>query len=159
MELGALGEFVGAFVVVATLLYVGLQVRQNTKAVRGAAAHNATQSLQSWYVAIATNPQAAHVFRRGMSDPSALSEDDAFVYLMNVHCAMLAYQNVFFLGTEGTLDASLYLAMSSTMVATLPTPGFQWYWKQRADFFTPEFRVFVEELMASGAEGGAEIYK
>ncbi len=159
MELGALGEFVGAFAVVATLLYVGLQVRQNTKAVRGAAAHNATQSLQSWYVAIATNPQAAHVFRRGMSDPSALSEDDAFVYLMNVHSAMLGYQNVFFLGTEGTLDASLYLAMSATMVAVVPTPGFQWYWKQRADFFTPEFRVFVEELMASGAEGGAEIYK
>ena len=94
-----------------------------------------------------------------MSGPSVLSKDEAFQFLMNMHSAILAYQNVYFLGTEGTLDTSLYLAMSATMVAVAPTPGFQWYWNQRADFFTPEFRGFVEELMISGAEGGAEIYK
>jgi hypothetical protein len=30
MELGALGEFVGAFAVVATLIYLALQIRQNS---------------------------------------------------------------------------------------------------------------------------------
>jgi len=34
MELGAIGEFVGAFGVIASLIYVGLQVRQNTRAMR-----------------------------------------------------------------------------------------------------------------------------
>ncbi len=34
MELGALGEFIGAFGVIASLVYVGLQIRQNTRAVR-----------------------------------------------------------------------------------------------------------------------------
>ena len=34
MELGALGEFVGAIAVVISLIFVGLQVRQNTKMVR-----------------------------------------------------------------------------------------------------------------------------
>ena len=31
MELGALGEFVGAFAVVATLIYLAVQIRQNTQ--------------------------------------------------------------------------------------------------------------------------------
>ena len=35
MELGALGEFVAAFGVIASLIYVGFQVRQNTKATNG----------------------------------------------------------------------------------------------------------------------------
>lgn len=34
VELGALGEFVGALGVVASLIYVGVQVRQNTRVVR-----------------------------------------------------------------------------------------------------------------------------
>lgn len=154
-----LAEIIGTVAIISSLLFVGLQISDNTREMRSAAAHNATQSLQSWYVEIATNPQAARVFRKGMSGPSVLSKDEAFQFLMNMHSAILAYQNVYFLGTEGTLDTSLYLAMSATMVAVAPTPGFQWYWNQRADFFTPEFRGFVEELMISGAEGGAEIYK
>ncbi len=32
MELGALGEFVGAIAVVATLVYLAIQIRQNTRA-------------------------------------------------------------------------------------------------------------------------------
>ena len=78
---------------------------------------------------------------------------------MSHHAAFLAYQHVYFLGAEGTLDESLYQAMSATILAAAPTRGFQWYWKQRNHFFTPEFRGFVKELMLSGKEGGAEIYK
>ena len=154
-----IAEIIGTAAIIFSLMFVGLQVADNTREMRSASAHNATQSLQSWYVEIATNPYAARVFRVGMSDPSALSKDDAFVYLMNLHSAMLAYQNVFFLGSEGTLDASLQLAMTRTMTAVVPTPGFGWYWKQRSDYFTPEFRKFVEEIMISGPKGGAKIYK
>ena len=34
MELGAIGEFVGAFGVIGSLIYVGVQVKQNTRAMR-----------------------------------------------------------------------------------------------------------------------------
>ena len=94
-----------------------------------------------------------------MSEPTSLSEDEAFVYLMNIHSAMLAYQNVFFLGTEGTLDASLQLALTETMKAVVPTRGFKWYWEQRGEFFTPQFSRFVEDLMETAGSEGAEIYK
>ncbi|MDA1076764.1 MAG: hypothetical protein O3A63_18730 [Proteobacteria bacterium] len=33
IELGALGEFIGAFAIVVSLLYVGFQLRQNTRSV------------------------------------------------------------------------------------------------------------------------------
>ena len=36
MELGAIGEFVGAIAVVATLAYLAIQIRQNTRAMEGA---------------------------------------------------------------------------------------------------------------------------
>ena len=154
-----LAEIIGTAAIIFSLLFVGLQIADNTKEMRSSAAHNATESLQNWYVEIATNSQAAQVFRRGMNDPSELSQDEAFQYLLNVHSATLAYQHVFFIGAEGTLDTSLYQAMTATMEAVVSTRGFQWYWKQRANFFTTEFCGFVDELILSATNGGAEIYK
>jgi len=34
MEFGAIGEFIGAFAVVATLIYLAIQMRQNTNALK-----------------------------------------------------------------------------------------------------------------------------
>ena len=42
MELGAIGELVGALAVVASLLYVGTQVRQSNRQARDAAARDVT---------------------------------------------------------------------------------------------------------------------
>jgi hypothetical protein len=145
-----LAEIAGTVAIILSLIFVGLQISDNTREMRSAAAHNATQSLQSWYVEIATNFEAAHVFRKGMTDPVALSEDEAFVYLMNIHSAMLAYQNVFLLGADRMLDASLHVALNQTMRAVAPTRGFRWYREQRSDFFAPEFSHSVEELIIFG---------
>ena len=92
-----LAEIIGTIAIIVSLIFVGLQVSDNTREMRSTAAHNATQSLLNWYVEIATNPQATRVFRLGMSDPTALPPDEALQYLLNIHSATLAYQNVYFL--------------------------------------------------------------
>jgi len=107
----------------------------------------------------ARSEQAAKVFRKGMNDPASLSKDEAMQFIMNVHSVMLAYQSNYFLGAEGTLDADMNNAMSSALEAAAPTPGFGWYWQQRGGHFTEEFRGFVDQIITSHPEGGAEIYK
>ena len=42
-ELGALGEFIGSILVFATLIYLVIQVRQNTKGINSASYVNAAQ--------------------------------------------------------------------------------------------------------------------
>ena len=51
-ELGALGEFIAAFAVVASLIYVGFQVRQNTGAINGNALAQVSSEQQRNLVAI-----------------------------------------------------------------------------------------------------------
>ena len=52
MELGAIGEFIAAFAVVASLIYVGLQVRQNTGAINGNALAQVWSEQQRNLIAI-----------------------------------------------------------------------------------------------------------
>ncbi len=61
MELGALGEFVASFGVIATLIYLAVQMRQNTKAVRLNTAHAVTEELQSMFSLLVADEGMADV--------------------------------------------------------------------------------------------------
>ena len=142
-----------------SLVFVGFQISDTTKEMRANTAYNATVALQTWYNEMGTNEQAAKVFRKGMNDPTSLTKDEAMQFIMCIHSVMLAYQNVYFVGVEGTLDASMYRAMTSNLEAAIPTPGFAWYWRQRGAYMTEEFGRFVEQVMAAQPKGGAKIYR
>jgi hypothetical protein len=158
-EWANLAEIIGNAAIILSLMFVGFQISDNSKQMRSETAHNATTALQSWYNEVGTNEQAAKVYRKGMTDPSSLSKDEALQFLMSMHAIMLAYQSIYFLGVEGTLDTDMNLAMSSALEAAAPTPGFAWYWRQRGSHFTDEFRGFIDQIIAVQPKGGAEIYK
>ena len=44
-DLGNIGEFLGAIAVVASLLYLSMQIRQNTRSVKSATAQSASQTI------------------------------------------------------------------------------------------------------------------
>ena len=157
-EWANLAEIIGNAAIILSLVFVGLQISDSTKEMRASTAYNATVALQTWYNELGTNAQAATVFRKGMSDPSSLSKDEAMQFLMCVHSAILAYQNVYFVGVEGTLDSAMYKAMTATIEASATTPGFAWDWQQRSGYFTPEFRELVEQIIKTQPKGGAKIY-
>ena len=70
MELGAIGELVGGLAVIASLVYVGVQVRQNTFAVRASAAQAFADSINGMNLVVAGGQsrgicrQAAHPLKR-----------------------------------------------------------------------------------------------
>jgi hypothetical protein len=157
-EWANLAQIIGNAAIILSLVFVGLQISDSTKEMRASTAYNATVALQTWYNELGTNAQAATVFRKGMSDPTSLSKDEAMQFLMCVHSAILAYQNVYFVGVEGTLDSAMYKAMTATIEASVTTPGFAWYWQQRSGYFTAEFRGLVEQIIKTQPKGGAKIY-
>ena len=54
-DLGALGEFIGAFGVMASLIYVGLQIKQTRHMVMAESETNYTQSGREIYLFLAGN--------------------------------------------------------------------------------------------------------
>ncbi len=67
MELGAIGELVGGVAVVASLLFVGLQVRGSTREQRAASLQEATRETAN-VVQYLTGPGNSEVWLTGMLD-------------------------------------------------------------------------------------------
>ena len=57
-ELANIAEIIGAFAVVVSLIYVGIQVNDSAGAVRSASANDANVALQNWYLQIGSDQQA-----------------------------------------------------------------------------------------------------
>ena len=75
-DLGSIGEFVGGAVVVLSLVYLPLQIRQNTRSLRAAAYQEAARSANEWSSLLVRNAELNGLFSKGISDYSSLSVEE-----------------------------------------------------------------------------------
>ncbi len=145
--IGAVGEIGGAIAVIATLIYLSIQIKGSARAARSAAVTDATTAMQAFYQQLGTDPQASELFLEGLTNPDSLSRQAQFQFLYLLHSAFLALQRSYFLAQEGTLDVGLRDSIGTAIHVVNHLPGMYLYWRQRKSFFQPEFADWVEGLL------------
>ena len=145
--IGAVGEIVGATAVIATLIYLAIQIKGSARAARSAAVTDSTTAMQAFYLELGSNTQASGLFLDGMTNPDSLSSKAEFQFIMLVHAGFLGFQTSFFLAQEGTLDVGLRDSIGTAVHAVSHLPGMHLYWRQRKSYFQPEFISWIEGLL------------
>jgi len=158
-EWASLAEIIGAFAVVISLLYVGIQVNDSASAVRAASANDASVSLQNWYLQIGSDQQTSELFYRALMSEEALSDQEEFQFLMMLHGAFLAFQNSFLLAEEGTIDAELREAITAAILGVKSLPGMARYWRQRRSYLHSGFANYVDQLLLQKSDVTVDIYR
>lgn len=158
-DIANIAEVIAAVAVVISLIYVGIQVNDSTRAVRSAASNDANVATQSWYLQVGSNRQASDLLIRAIRGTSELSMEDEFQYLMMMHAAFLAFQNSFLLVEEGSLDPSISEAITYAILGVKDTPGFDLYWRQRKNYLHVGFAEHVEELLSRPTIDTVDIYR
>ena len=158
-ELASIAEIIGAFAVVISLIYVGVQVNDSAGAVRSASANDANVALQSWYMQIGSDQQTSELFYEALTSEEALSNQEEFQFLMMFHGIFLAFQNGFLLAEEGTIDVELREGLTSVILGVKELPGMRRYWRQRRSYLHPEFAEYVDQLLTQETDGSVDIYR
>ena len=125
MALGAIGELVGGVAVIGSLIYVGLQVRHNTSALRANSAQAFAASINSVALKAADDLDHARVWRLAMETPEALTEDER------------TYADLICVGGFNVLDSAVVQAEFGTID---PTTTSMVYQRIRACFDIPYYR-------------------
>ncbi len=79
-ELGALGEFIGAFLLFASLVYVGIQIRQSNLTDRLNAATAFEDQYRSTVAFFSSSRDIAEVMARGLEDMSSLTDTELHLF-------------------------------------------------------------------------------
>lgn len=102
-DLGNFGEFIGALAVVATLVYLAAQIRQNTRVVRSATDQAQTDAHARYLSLLAQDAELTSLFRRGGScEP--LDEDETLRFSFLFHHVFAQVQASFFHHRAGVIS-------------------------------------------------------
>lgn len=147
-ELGGVGEFIGAMAVLASLVYVARQIRQNTQATKLATLQATLAAAQNVFDAPARDRDLARVIRIGTGDPTNLTEDENAQFFWWVSLTLRAAENVFVQYNAGALDRETWLARARSVSNLLKSPGIRKVWEDGAsESYRGDFRGWVASVL------------
>jgi hypothetical protein len=141
--LGALGEIIGAIAVVLTLVYLAVQTRQNTEAVRHAFARGVMEDANAWRFKIVEDPAVSELFRNGLRDPESLDANDRYRFRMLLDALVFHWQHAISSGVS---------IPTANITRVLSRPGGVWYWDRAKAVLEPEFVIFIERRLGERSE-------
>ncbi len=151
--LGNYGEFVGAIAIVITLVYLAIQVRQNTHMMRASIRQARSDNAVHLYSLAATSVVAE--LREKESHGEALTEvEEERMLLWNI-CIWRQQQTTFFQARDGLLDAQTGDEQAIIVRALMQFPSARKFWADPRRALDSRFVAWVDGatgILPAGSE-------
>ena len=139
-----LAEIVAAVAVVISLIYVGLQVRDNTAAIRSSTMQSVADSSDMALAMQAADPEFLRVRITGDADYSSLDRLERMRYLSIYRGTWIRMQNIWAQQQLGVLDPTFWGTFSQIICEVYAPAGVRETWDFHNRVLDPEFVEFVE---------------
>ena len=148
-DLGSLGELIAAIATVATLVYLALQIRQNTGALRHAAQRGVIEDANTWRANLIQHPDVAELYRKGLLDPSTLEPIERLRFRTLLDSLFDTWSYIF-RWEQGPKDIGQ--TNEPHIRGTLAQAGGARYWASEKRRFTPAFVRYIDGLASTKNE-------
>jgi hypothetical protein len=154
-------ELVGIFAVVASLVFVGVEVRQNSVATRSATNAAVKDAFSELNLTIASSPELARAMVTLAENPDDALPEDQLRVLALWRALFHGWSNVHRQHLNGTIDPALYDAVVQEISAyagkfhgpVVPNDverrkrQMRWAWESERFVFNPDFQLFVDDVI------------
>ena len=162
-DLGALGDMIGGVAVVASLIYLAIQIRQNTQQIsrnvevtRFSAFERNIESASRMRELLILHPDLVELYLRGMKDFESLDGGDRFRFDMLMRNVLISFQGAFLRQKWFDSDPLRFEGAGKLLDSILGSPGTR-AWLEQGEFdWRPEFQAFVDERLARAKRRAAE---
>jgi len=147
-DINYIAQIVAAAAVVASLLFVGLQLRANAKQLR-IATEAGYYTIYRDHVLTASSPDVADIFLRGFQGQEGLSESERI--RLNAYYAVITrgYQVLHHQVRQKVFDTEFWDSAQNHYADLLGSKAYQQYWATRRHHFNPSFQRFTDHLIAN----------
>jgi hypothetical protein len=140
-------QSVASIAVVASLIYLGLQVRGADRSQRAIMQQGRANRAANTSLTVAA--QLAHIWEKGMAADPTLTRDEVTQWLLLCRSAFLSGEDSYLQYRAGTLDRTAFDSYCAGMRAFMSRAGFRAAWKLSAAQFGKDFREFVDAQIAA----------
>ena len=141
--ISAIAETVGGLATVAMLVFLSLQIRQNTVSQKTSNYLNLNseiaQLLQSGVGSILTSP------------PADLDEDELMRRYNHLAAYFVVYESLYYVNLDGGVEPEIWESREEQIKLFLNSEFGRGFWKERSIWFAKSFRDHVSSLVSSDA--------
>ena len=143
-DLANLGEAVGGFAVVLSLLYLTYELRTSTKALKASTASQASQSWAALNESLVHDPELLALVDKFHSkdfQPSNFSKEELNRSALFCRVLMQKAESEYFLYESGIFPENIWEKRVSLFRRWFELPGWKWWWKKEKKYsaYTDEF--------------------
>ena len=150
-DLGNFGEFIGAFAVITSLIYVAMQLRQNTRSLRTSSFQAAMQNASHHNRMLTENAEVVGLYLRGLDSYSSLDQVERVRFQSLMLNIVWSFEITLSLHEEGVYSDSRLAAHLEHVLSTLAAPGGGEWWEETAGTIDEKVRSYIDAHMNSGS--------
>lgn len=152
VDLANVGQVIGALAVIASLIFVGLQVRQNTKATRATALQMNADYWLSYFTMLA-DKQLGEIYSKGALGREELEGGQFGQFFFLCRATFMGCENQHHQYLSGLLDDDAYRGYQATIREQIAAfPGVRAMWQLVKHTYGTEFVKFLDGQIASTDE-------
>ena len=142
----AIAQLVSSLGVVASVVYLAVQIRHNTRVTRLSSQDAATSALREVTKPFAENAELGRIWRVGLEDLNALTPDEKGRFFHSAFQFLKAMETIHFHYIYGLMEEVIWRGWCNLYAHYLSSPGLDAYWRVRHDLFSEQFQDFVAAL-------------
>ena len=142
-EMTQIAEIVGVTLVVITLIYLAIQVRQGKEILQSEARQAQVDNDLTGVLQIIDNPELGRIF----SQKEKPSLDEKTKIMFWIIASMRSREHEWLQYKSGALDEETWTSYRGVIYFVLGTPRSRACWELTRTYFNPEFAEMVTEMM------------
>lgn len=150
--IGSVADVVAALGVIITLLYLAIQIREQTRESRLSAtrelARDWTEGLRAFY----DNEDTFELYQRAIVDYESLSGGDRIKAYMMFSSSLRAIELQYFHVTVGKLEPSMFVSTEFRIRQLSAMPGVRYWWANNKEQYNTKFIEYVESISSFAGE-------
>jgi hypothetical protein len=153
-----LAELIGVALVIVSIFYLTVQVRQNTKATRIQTVHDLSAMYIEAQSSLAQNAELMALYQRGQFDYESLDPLEKGRFGVESAALMRVFSDLHFQYINGTLDHDEWLGFKAVVDDLFTYSGFQTVWGLRKYHYSTAFQQYIKSILESGDKLSVNLY-
>ena len=144
-------QIASAIAVIASLIFVGFQLKHATAAIRGSSSQAHSGLYTALVQSIIDNADFARIWSIGLTQPKELAKDEWVRFVAYASALFRLYESSRVQWQHGRLDNEHWHTIEKQAMTFGHLPGLRAAWKLRGDWYSPGFRAWFESLDPAGS--------
>ena len=153
--IAAMAEVVGVVGVIASLIFVGFQMRQTAKAIGITSTHAVQEAFRDSVLRLAESETLSAILHKEVPDPGSGTGLEQYRFALYIQSVLELYANAHYQCAVGALDQSTWRSLDAQIGNFMQTPGLRAYWERSGANYPQAFVSYIndEVLMRSQDQG------